>query len=292
MGTWGTSIKSNDAFADVYSEFFELYNKGELPEIISEKIKSANSEILEIEEENHSFWFALALAQWETKSLDTKVFSTVENIITSGNDLNLWLDLGASEKDLKKRKIVLDKFLEKLKSERSKATPRKKIKLKTPIFSTGDCLSFKLGNGNYGGAVVLATDSNPERAYNLIATTRIQKPSKPSIEDFESAEVLVQNFAAWQDNPDVSWYSPTLYPKDYSDIYELIGNITVDIVYDPQNYQGEGYFFKPSWTSGWNMKDAAERQFESEILKPKPSKSLTIRQLTKKGKWWNVFKKG
>jgi hypothetical protein len=292
MGTWGTSIKSNDAFAEVYSEFFELYNKGELPENISEKIKLDNWEILEIKEEKHSFWFALALAQWETKSLDTKVLSTVENIITSGSDLNLWLDLGASEKDLKKRKIVLDKFLEKLKSERSKATQRKKIRLKTPIFSTGDCLSFKLGNGNYGGAVVLATDSNPERAYNLIATTRIQKPSKPSIEDFESAEVLVQNFAAWQDSPDISWYSSDLYFKNYSDIYELIGNITVDIIYDPQNHLGEGYLFKPSWTSGWGMNDAAKWQFESEILKPKPSKTLTIRQLTKKGKWWNVLKKG
>lgn len=59
MGTWGTSIKSNDAFADVYSEFFELYNKGELPDNISEKIKSENCEILEIEEEKHSFWFAV-----------------------------------------------------------------------------------------------------------------------------------------------------------------------------------------------------------------------------------------
>jgi hypothetical protein len=292
MGTWGTSIKSNDAFADVYSEFFELYNKGELPENISEKIKAENWEILEIEEEKHSFWFALALAQWETKSLNTKVLSTVENIITSGDDLNLWLNLGASEKDLKKRKIVLDKFLEKLKSERAKATPRKKIRLKTPVFSTGDCLCFKLGNGNYGGAVVLATDSNPERACNLIATTRIQKPSKPSIEDFESAEVLVQNFAAWQDSPDISWYSPDLYFKNYSGIYELIGNITVDIIYDPQNHLGEGYLFKPSWTSGWGMNDAAIWQFESEILKPKPSKTLTIKQLTKKGKWWNVLKKG
>ena len=274
MGTWGTSIKSNDAFADIYSEYFELYNKGGLPENISEKIKSDNWEILEIEEEKHSFWFALALAQWETKSLDMKVLSTVENIITSGDDLNLWLNLGATEKDIRQRKIVLEKFLEKLKSDRPKATPRKKIKLKTPIFSTGDCLSFKLENGNYGGAVVLATDSNPERAYNLIATTRIQKPSKPSIQDFQSAEVLVQNFGAWQDNP------------------ELIGNITVDIIYDPQNHLGEGYHFQPSWTSGWSMKDAAERQFESEILKPKPSKTLTIRQLTKKSKWWNSFKKG
>jgi hypothetical protein len=57
------------------------------------------------------------------------------------------------------------------------------------------------------------------------------------------------------------------------------------------NQLGEGYLFKPSWTSGWGMKDAAEWQFESEILKPKPSKTLTIKQLTQKGKWWNTFKK-
>jgi hypothetical protein len=292
MGTWGTSIKSNDTFADIYGEFFELYNKGELPENISEKIKSNNRETLEIEEERHNFWFALALAQWETKSLEAKVLSTVENIITSGEDLNLWLNLGASEKDLTKRKIVLEKFLEKLKSKRSKAVPRKRKKLKTPIFSTGDCLSFKLANGNYGGAVVLATDSNPERAHILIATTRIQKATEPSIEDFEGAEALVRSYGAWQDSPDVVWYNPTLYSANYSDIYECVGNITVDKVYDPNNYQGEGYLFKPSWTAGWSMKLVADIQFESEILKPKPSKSLTIRQLTRKNKWWNIFKKG
>lgn len=220
------------------------------------------------------------------------MLSTVENIITSGEDLNLWQSLGAGEKDLAKRKIVLEKFLEKIKSEKSKAVPRRKKKLITPIFSTGDCLSFKLANGNYGGAVVLATNPNPEQAHNLIATTRIQKPSQPSIEDFESAEVLIRNYGAWQDSPEVVWYNPTLYSTNYSGIYERVGNITVDKDYDPQDHVGEGYLFKPCWTAGWNMKDAADRQFESEILKPKPSKSLTIKQLTKKNKWWHIFNKG
>ena len=34
--------------------------------------KDGNWEILEIEEEKHSLWLALALAQWETKSLEQK----------------------------------------------------------------------------------------------------------------------------------------------------------------------------------------------------------------------------
>ena len=109
MGTWGTSIKDSNAFADIYSEFFDRYSKGEQSDNISQRITADIWEMLEIEEEKHSFWFALALTQWETKSLDAKVLSRVENIITSGNDLKLWLDFGASEQDIKKRRIL--KFL-------------------------------------------------------------------------------------------------------------------------------------------------------------------------------------
>lgn len=139
MGTWGTAIKDSDAFADIYSEFFDLYNMGGQPESISKKVIDENWEILDIEEEKNSLWFALALAQWETKSLDPKILAKVEEILSSGADLKIWLDLGASEQDIKKRKIALDKFLEKIKSDRPKAKPRKRAKSKTPISAKGDC---------------------------------------------------------------------------------------------------------------------------------------------------------
>ena len=38
MGTWGTAIKDSDAFADIYDEFFDLYNKGGQPNNISKKL--------------------------------------------------------------------------------------------------------------------------------------------------------------------------------------------------------------------------------------------------------------
>lgn len=289
MGNWGTAIKDSDAFADVYSEFFELYNNGGQPDTISKKIVEDNWEILEIEEERNSLWFALALAQWETKSLEPKVLSTVEGIVSSGADLKIWLDLGVSEQDIKKRKIALDKFLEKIKSERLKAKPRKRVKLKTPIFAKGDCLVFKMTNGNYGGAVVLASDNNPETANNLIATTRLNQSRKPTLKDFENAEVLICNFGQWRDKVDVTWYMPDLFYKDYSENFENVGKIFVDLEYDTKNYDGKGYLFKPSWTAGWNMNNSAERQFEAEITRPKPTKKITIKQLTKKGKWWKLF---
>lgn len=284
MGTWGTAIKNSDAFADVYSEFFDLYNKGGKPEIISKKVVENNWEILEIEEEKNSLWFALALAQWETKSLDPKVLSTVENIITSGADLKVWVDLDASKQDVQKRKVALEKFLEKIKSDRPKAKPRKRAKFKTPIFVKGDCLVFKMENGNFGGAVVLAADLNPETACNLVATTRLNQRTKPTISDFENADVLVCNFGQWQDRAAVTWYMPDLFYKDYADIYEHTGKITVDLEYDAKNHNGKGYLFEPSWTSGWSMNKVAEWQFESELSRPKPTISLTIAQLTKKEK--------
>lgn len=290
MGTWGTAIKNSDAFADIYNEFYELYNKGGQPNIISKQIVKGNWEMLEIEEEKHSFWFALALAQWETKSLDPEILRKVENIINSEADIKIWTDLGVDKKDIAKRKNALDKFLGKLHSEKPKAKARRKPKLKTPIFSTGDCLVFKLENGNYGGAVVIATDTNPETANNLVATTRINQENKPILKDFERTEVLILNFANWTDKTDICWYMPDLYIKDYSHIYESIGIINVDFVYDSENYLGEGYLFKPSWTSGWSMNENAENQFKSEELKPKPSNSITIRQITKNGKWWKIFK--
>lgn len=148
---------------------------------------------------------------------------------------------------------------------------------------------FKLTNGNYGGVVVLATDNNPETAYNLVATTRLNQSNKPTLKDFENAEVLICNFGQWQDKVDVTWYMPDLFHKDYADIYENIGKISVDLEYDTKNYEGKGYLFKPSYTSGWSMNNAAERQFESELTKPKPTKTLTIKQLIKKEKWWKVF---
>jgi hypothetical protein len=194
MGTWSTAIKDSDAFLDVYSEFFDLYNKGGQPEIISKKIIEDNWEILEIDEEKHSLWFALALAQWETKTLDQSVLARVEQIITSGADLAFWYQTGASEQDIKKWETVLNNFLEKIKSSRPKVKPRKRAKQKIPIFSIGDCLVFKMNNGNYGGAIVLATDLRPETACNLVVTTRLNQITKPTINDFENAEVLICNF--------------------------------------------------------------------------------------------------
>ncbi len=280
MGTWSTAIKGNDTSADIYDEFFNRYNSGEEAVAISQKLVESNPEIYRNDQDGHNILFALALAQWETKSLDEGVLKRVEDVISAGADLEMWREAGATEKDIQQRRVILDDFLEKIKLDRPKVKPRKRPKQRTPIFSTGDCLVFKMKTGYYGGAVVLATDNNSGAGYNLVATTRINQIAKPTLTDFEDAEVLVLNFAKWSGTLDINWLAPNFYTMNYATYFENIGKIDVEIDYSVKNYSGEGYLFKPSYGAAWVMNTIAENQFESEQIKPKPVKTCKISQLT------------
>src|SRR5690606_9910284 len=126
MGAWGTAISSNDTYVDIYGEFFNLYNDGLDVAEISKKLIADNQEIINDKDDCNNFWFALAKAQWECKQLDKEIFNLVKKVVETGADIEVWRQLDADEKDIKKRKIVLDKFLADLQTERPKAKSRKK----------------------------------------------------------------------------------------------------------------------------------------------------------------------
>lgn len=275
MGTWGTAIKSNDTSADIYAEFFDLYNDGKKPKEIKEKLISNNPN------GENDFWFALALSLWETKSLSTDVLEKVREIISSESDLKLWEELEASESDIKKRKIVLEKFLIKLESEKSKPKPRKRKK--EPIFEKGTCLTFKLKNGNYGGAIVLDADHYTKLGYNLIVSTRLNQPTKPTISDFKKSKVLIKNFANWNYELNANWVLPNKFKKEFSSIFENIGKIVVNRKYDPIVNQ-----IRSGLTSDWDfIIIPVNSQFEFEKTNRK-FKTFSINKLTKHKKWWQL----
>ena len=112
MGTSGINIDQNDTYAEVYDGFFDIYNNGASPEYASSDVKESFSEYFDDYEDVNNSWFALAYAQWETKSLEQSVLEKVRFIITSGIDLKLWEELGASKSDLIGRKRVLCSFLD------------------------------------------------------------------------------------------------------------------------------------------------------------------------------------
>ncbi len=128
MGTWNNKIDGNDTFQDVYQNFFDLYNQGQNPVEISKQIQDDFAEMFNDYDDRNNSLFGLALAQWETKSLDPTVYKQVKEIIETGNDLEVWKGLGADENTLQKRKKELDKFLTKISTEKEK--PKRRVRPK------------------------------------------------------------------------------------------------------------------------------------------------------------------
>jgi hypothetical protein len=128
MGTWNTKINGNDTFQDIYQNFFDAYNEGQEPADISKQIQDDYAEMFEDSDDRINSLFGLALAQWETKSLDQIIYKQVKEIIESGNDLDVWKRLGASDKTLGQRQAALEKFLIQLASIKEK--PKRRVKPK------------------------------------------------------------------------------------------------------------------------------------------------------------------
>ena len=280
MGTWGTSISSNDSFQDVYQDFFELYNEGFEPKEITEKLIESYKVEINSEDDPNNFWFALAKAQWECKELDAKIYEKIKLIIDSDSDLIIWKQLDATEKDLNKRKIVLEKFLQILTSEKKNPKARKKKIIRQPHFEKGDCISIKLSNDYYGGLVVLEAIKDTELGLNLIAVTRIHTKTKPTISDFKSGKVLLLDFANWSNRFDIGWCFKISFKKITQEI-EIIGNIKVEQIYDPEPTKTNFYYNGSLEKFKYNI----EMQMEHEKNNPVQNQTLLIKNLVTKSKW-------
>ncbi|RYE26522.1 MAG: hypothetical protein EOP51_00195 [Sphingobacteriales bacterium] len=117
MGAWGVDIQSNDTYMDIRADFYDMLNEGLDVKHTSDRLIKNNQDLIDDPDDANNFWFALAKAQWECKQLDAELLKQVEEIITSGDDILVWRNLGADEDTITKRKDALEKFLAQLKAE-------------------------------------------------------------------------------------------------------------------------------------------------------------------------------
>ena len=101
MGTWNTTIKGNDTTLDLYQNFFDRYNEGEDQIQVSKSIQNDFKEYFQDTDDRNNSLFGLALAQWETKCLEQKIFKEVKEIIETNGDLKLGKNLVQMKKQLK-----------------------------------------------------------------------------------------------------------------------------------------------------------------------------------------------
>lgn len=285
MGAWGTGISSNDTYADIYDQFIDFYNEGlPVPEI-TQRLIAQNQETINLQEDATNFWFAIANGQWECKALDKDILVKVQQIVQTGEDLAVWKELDASPADLKTREKVLKKFLTKLQTEKDKPRKRTKKKFYNSIFKKGDCLTYIMENGNYGGAFVLTDEQGTEVGTNYIAITNLDKQEKPTVDDFEKSEVYIKRVneisfvgsemkKEWVDQPQIGGFSALLFKNRNVNI-EVIGQLPIYKEYKIRTDRHVGF--------GWIVLKSAI-PFKDEYIKinGEPKSRLNLSEWTKK----------
>lgn len=128
MGSWGHKVGESDTFADVYDQFFNKYNNGASPEAAAAAVRAELGDYFAEYDDQYDAHFALALAQWETQSLEQRLLKKVEEYIESGADIRNWEERGADSKTLKRRASALSSFLRMLRTPRLSKKRRRRPK--------------------------------------------------------------------------------------------------------------------------------------------------------------------
>jgi hypothetical protein len=124
MGTWSHKILGNDTSCEVRERFIELYNNDQETSQITQLVINEQKGNIECDPTN--VWFGLALICWECKCLTTELLKRVKTIVQSGEDIAFNIELQADEEFIEKRKIELEKFIEKISTPKIK--PRRRVK--------------------------------------------------------------------------------------------------------------------------------------------------------------------
>lgn len=145
MGTWEPSIETDDVFADVYALFWAHYNSGAPADIAAAEVKQDLAESFEDDDDRYAAHYALALARWETRSLEPELLTKVADFIETGADLRNWADRNGSEDDLAARGTALAAFLEKIRTPRP--TKKRRTRGKYPEFREVDLVKVAAPDG-------------------------------------------------------------------------------------------------------------------------------------------------
>ena len=252
MGSWGHGIRQDDLVQDVIDDFRGLLKDGLSIADATSTIESKYAASLKDEDERPLVYLALADVQWTYGALDSAVLGRVRSDIESEAGLARWRETSAS--DLAKRRKILRRFLDKLETENPRPAKLPKRIVRKPKFNAGDCLSITLSNGQYGAALVLASDhSDLEYGKNLLAVLDYMEADKPSLKVFKKRRWLRMTHHDWSGDLDLSWYLPVGFREGKKRL-ETVGTIRLrrrdpkdSLMYSSWDELGEQVVHQREW---------------------------------------------
>jgi len=190
MGTWGYGPLEGDAAQDVYQEFMSLYDAGAEPLCAKEELHRLWGADITSSSDHLSFLAAMALALWECGVIADAEITELEKAL---DDRQLCED---PQEEAIYRKAT-DKFLRKLRSPPGRIRQRRKPKPpRAPLLNVGDCISYAVGDGKFGGAVTttLNTIEGRTNTYRLVPICYAGS-SPPVHQDFEGRNWIIEDLS-------------------------------------------------------------------------------------------------
>jgi len=89
MGAWGTGVLSDDTVRDVYDSYLDLFNRGNPPEVIRQKLLEDFEKSLGDSDDGPLIWLGIAKAQWDCDQLEPLVLQRVRKIVSEGPRLTV-----------------------------------------------------------------------------------------------------------------------------------------------------------------------------------------------------------
>ncbi len=147
MGTWGTSLFSDDTASDVRGDFRDYLGDGKSTEEATQLILKDYEGYVDDPDDGPVFWLALASTQWKLGRLLDWVRDRAIQVIDAGADLEQWA--ADNPKDLPKRKAVLEKLRAELLSPQPAPKKVAKRYRDTTPFEVGDVISYRTRAGKF-----------------------------------------------------------------------------------------------------------------------------------------------
>ncbi|WP_109438675.1 hypothetical protein [Aquimarina sp. AU119] len=187
MGTWGTAIFSDDLASDIKSEFRNKIGLGKTSQEATNEILDDYVEEINDQDDSSVFWLSLASTQWNLGRLLDSVKVKALEIIESGQDLKRWKE---DDKELKKRKLVLEKLKIQLLSEQPKPKKIAKPFIRETTFEKGDLISYQLKNDKFIilKVIQIRQDQCGDR-YPLIETLDFYENTIPELIELDNLEL-------------------------------------------------------------------------------------------------------
>lgn len=195
MSRWGMGMTSSDEFMDVYESFMERYDNGENVKDISESVLHEYLEEFSYDDPILcDVFFALAKAEWMCGEQSREILDKIDEIIEKDTEITFLRELGATESDLKKRKMTVNKFRESLNVPRESPKKRKPIQAAPCAdLDKGTCFWYTVNGGRHY-AIVLDKLTNGSCKFIFVVISKEITENKKSMEKALGSEV---GTAAW-----------------------------------------------------------------------------------------------